>query len=113
MSGRKSTEVANVLSQGELVRKLADKDFSYRINDYCQSIEKARQTADTCCKAMKTGLTLSQEAQEVFGAQAKEQLESGQSLVRGVISFDDLGIKATKAKQALDKIEKCLAEGDK
>lgn len=106
MSGRKSSEVAGVLEQGEKVRKLTDELYSQQIQNDKQElmgiVSKIEELLDK-----NNGLTadLSEAAASMFG-------EDGQKLVGDFCVIKDNMAKITLPKNAMNMAEKELARLD-
>ena len=112
MSGRKSSEVANVLRQGEEARKQADESISRQIDEALRAFAQAQREAQD---EQKTTLALAVElhpmAGELFGAEATELVQQFQH-VKNEAAGEHFEDSEKKIRTELGKLDRALASAD-
>jgi hypothetical protein len=112
MSGRKSSEVANVLQQGEEARKQADESISRQIDEALRAFSAAVEQAQRDQKAaLALAVELHPMAKDLFGAKAAEIAQQFQQ-VKDEAAGVTFGKSATRIRTELKKLDDELAEAD-
>ena len=114
MSGKKNSEVAAVLRQGEDVRRMSDRTFNDQIE---KSLDNFRQ----CMKKIKSlqsdaeklNANVSAEAETMFGDKAKSQLKAFEDL-KAALSKVKLNASEDKnIKSTLNDLDRQLSDADR
>ena len=114
MSGRKSSEVAGVLAQGEKVRQMTDGLYTNQIEEdiknALKSIENAKGKKQ---QAQNSEASLAPEADKMFGEKGKEQVNKFNALKQKFndMQFDEGEIQ--NIRQELKDLDNALKAADK
>lgn len=112
MSGRKSSEVANVLAAGEKVRKHSNDVIFRQIEKDRESIIADSNTIEKLKKDVPRDVALSEETIKMMGKKAKDTFEQYQKLLKEIdnanIPMDDVSALIND----LEKIKKCQSDAD-
>ena len=113
MSGRKSSEVAGVLKQGEAVRQMTDGIYSSQIEkdfDNCRRILSKIKELQTQSEKMSS--ELNQEARNMFANEAEVQLNDFKAIQKSLMQLEASEETGENIRRQLKNLDKQLADAD-
>ena len=112
MSGRKSSEVANVLRQGEEARKQADESISRQIDEALRAFAASAEQAQNDQKTvLALDVQLHPMASGLFGTKAEELVQQFQQ-VKSSAAKERFPNREKEIRTVLEKLDKALEAAD-
>lgn len=113
MSGRKSSEVAGVLAQGEKVRKMGDESYTEQIErDIKKALESIKKAKDEKKNVLDYETSLAPEAAKMFRKEGEEKVKKFSDLKQKISGMSFQESEAGAIQQKLKELDNALATAD-